>query len=157
MVRSTPPRFRQEKSRYVATVDSRRARLLRLDPAPRGTERAEIVNEIEEVWIEKEYGRPVMVSRDGTRVSVRKDETDERRARFARRVARWLGGEMERAGTERVGVYCAPALYGSFLRAIPKRLADRIDLHRRNASKLTPARVAEETSEARTKSRRTGT
>jgi hypothetical protein len=137
-------------TRFVATVDGRTARLIRIERAAQGGERANEIDSLEEKWIEKEHGRPTMLSPSGARLGSNRasDEVKERVARFARDVAAWLEKSLVgvRGG---VAVYCAPSLFGTLRGILPDRLHGRLDIRRRNMAKLTPAGVARLTVDAR--------
>lgn len=147
MVRTISPRPRKASksaARFVVTVDRRNARLLRVERAVEGGERAEEIDALAEKWIEKEHGRPMMLSPNGGRLASSRDEERERTARFARDVAAWLE---KAAGRVKGGiaVYCSPSLFGTLRGILPDRLHGRVDIRRRNLANLTPASVARST------------
>lgn len=148
MLRTISPRTKRTAkpvARHVATVDRRRARLIRIESSDLGGEHAEEIDAFAEKWIEKEHGRPMMLSPNGGRLSPGRDEERERTARFARDVAAWLERDVVPRVKGGVALYCAPSLFGTLRGILPDRLHGRVDVRRRNLANLTPAGIAKAT------------
>lgn len=120
---------------WVLLADPVRARLLECTVVPPGRchaeQRAALANE----QPEPERGRPsplVARGRPAYGSGGQEKEEAEKHERFARQVTRWVQGQIEQHGIDRVHLFASPRFLGTLRRSVPGRLAERIDEHPAN-------------------------
>lgn len=130
---------------HLAVADARTVRWLHATRTPAGRLHLEEAARLEEQWDEKEHHRPMALTPhpDGHSYASHGQVEEERRHRFAKEAARWLGEQAAARRTERLHLFAAPRLLGELRKILPKALEAKIAAEAHDLGALTAAQLAE--------------
>lgn len=133
-----------ENKAWFLVADATHGRLLNSGVA--GVQRCHVeeVDRIENTWEGHEQGRPSMLAARGTPSSYasRGHEVEEEQQRFAREVAGWLEGQIQRRGIDGVMIFAGPPFLGALRRACGANLGQRCEVKNANLAGLSAAELA---------------
>ncbi len=117
------------------------ARLMKGQMTPGGRCRVEQEAALHHEGLEKEFHRPS--SRMGRSGSTQESHGEEESmARFAKKVANELEKMMTQRGIEDVKLFAPPRMMGALKKAVPNRVADRIEHQQADLAHMTDASLA---------------
>jgi protein required for attachment to host cells len=130
---------------HLAVVDARAARWMRATRTAAGRLHVEEVARLDEKWDEKEHHRPMSLTPhpDGHSYAGTGHVEDERRHRFAKQVAHWLGEQTTAAHAARVHVFAPAGFLGELRKQLPAALAAKIADQAHDLGRLHAGQIAE--------------
>lgn len=130
---------------HLAVADARAVRWLQLKRTPAGRLHAEETARLDEHWDEKEHHRPFSLTPhpDGHSYAGLGHVEDERRHRFAKEAARWIGEQASAQRAERVHLFAAPRILGELRKRLAGSLAERVVDAAHDLGRLTAGEIAE--------------
>lgn len=139
----------EERDRWIATVDSRRARMFRCRPTEQHgwrLEEAEVA--LRNPWEDAhERGRPSYLPKApqaGPQTSAGEDrQEEEAQRRFARNVASWIDGSLRKVENPPLVCFCPAKILGEIRDSLPQQSRSQVRFCQLELSKLHPAQLAE--------------
>lgn len=141
---TTPdPSMPDDRSFWIATADSRAARILYVTFPGHERLHVDAVASLDEDWDEHQHGRPSPRA-SGNRHSGASEghEGEERLQRFARSVSEWMETEFESHGVDHLHLFAAPRVWGHLREQLSGPVARMVTGQVLDLAHLRPSELA---------------